>query len=239
MINIVLGIVQGFTEALPISSSGHLYIISKILGKDISSLTIEIMANTGSLIAVIIYYRHKIKDIFLDKNYIIKIVIGTIPAVMFGLLFKDILESNINTKLIGIAFIITSLFLYLVKDKNGEKNNVSILDSLIIGLYQAVALVPGISRSGSTIIGGLNQNLERETAFDYSFMLYIPISIGSLVLGIEDVSGNINEYLVIIVVSAIFTYISIILFSKVIKNGKLLIFSIYTLVLGLITFFII
>ena len=239
MINIVLGIVQGFTEALPISSSGHLYIISKILGKDISSLTIEIMANTGSLIAVIIYYKHKIKDIFLDKNYIIKIVIGTIPAVMFGLLFKDILESNINTKLIGIAFIITSLFLYLVKDKNGEKNNVSILDSLIIGLYQAVALVPGISRSGSTIIGGLNQNLERETAFDYSFMLYIPISIGSLVLGIEDVSGNINEYLVIIVVSAIFTYISIILFSKVIKNGKLLIFSIYTLVLGLITFFII
>ena len=195
------------------------------------------MANAGSLIAVIFYYRNKIK--YIDKNYILKIVIGTIPAIIIGFIFKDILENIISTKLIGIAFIITSLFLYLVKDKNGKRKEVSEKDSLIIGLYQAVALIPGISRSGSTIIGGLNQDLDRETAFDYSFMLYIPVSIGSLVLGLKDVSSDINEYLVIIIVSAIFTYISIILFSKAIKNGKLLIFSIYTLVLGLITFFII
>ena len=237
MINILLGIIQGFTEALPISSSGHLYIISKLLGKNISNFNIEIMANAGSLIAVIFYYRNKIK--YIDKNYILKIVIGTIPAIIIGFIFKDILENIISTKLIGIAFIITSLFLYLVKDKNGKRKEVSEKDSLIIGLYQAVALIPGISRSGSTIIGGLNQDLDRETAFDYSFMLYIPVSIGSLVLGLKDVSSDINEYLVIIIVSAIFTYISIILFSKAIKNGKLLIFSIYTLVLGLITFFII
>lgn len=239
MINILLGIIQGFTEALPISSSGHLYIISKLLGKNISNFNIEIMANAGSLIAVIIYYRHRLKNIVSDKDYMLKIVIGTIPAIIIGFIFKDILENIISTKLIGIAFIITSLFLYLVKDKNGKRKEVSLKDSLIIGLYQAVALIPGISRSGSTIIGGLNQDLDRETAFDYSFMLYIPVSIGSLVLGLKDVSSDINEYLVIIIVSAIFTYISIILFSKAIKNGKLLIFSIYTLVLGLITFFII
>lgn len=239
MINILLGIIQGFTEALPISSSGHLYIISKLLGKNISNFNIEIMANAGSLIAVIIYYRHRLKNIVSDKDYMLKIVIGTIPAIILGFLFKDILENIISTKLIGIAFIITSLFLYLVKDKNGKRKEVSVKDSLIIGLYQAVALIPGISRSGSTIIGALNQDLDRETAFDYSFMLYIPVSIGSLVLGLKDVSSDINGYLVIIIVSAIFTYISIILFSKAIKNGKLLIFSIYTLVLGLITFFII
>ena len=251
MIIILLGIIQGFTEPLPISSSGHLYLISKLFNLKTDNLSLEIIVNFGSLLAVLFYYKSKIKLLLKgtfnyvinrenksDFLYFIRIVTGTIPAVIIGGLFKDYIEKYINSKLIGIAFIITSLLLFLIKDKKGEKNNISFIDSIIIGFYQVLALVPGISRSASTIVGCMNQNLDRDTSFDYSFMLYIPVSLGSFILSIKDFSFNIT-YVFSIILSAFFTYISLILFSKAIKNGKLIIFSIYTLIIGLISFFII
>ena len=249
MLYIILSIIQGITEPLPISSSGHLYLISNIFNINTNNLSFEIITNFGSLIAVLFYYRLKIKELFKGTyNYIQKkesnksfkdltmIVTGTIPAIIIGGLLKDYIEKIINIKIIGIAFIITSLFLYLIKDKKGKKNSISFKDSMIIGLYQAIALFPGISRSGSTIVGCMNQDLDRETAFDYSFMLYIPVSIGSFILNIKDFSFS-PIFILCITLSAITTYISLKLFSKVIKNGKLFIFSIYTLIIGLFCFF--
>lgn len=251
MILIILGIIQGFTEPLPISSSGHLYIISKLIDLKTDDLSLEIIVNFGSLIAVLFYYKSKIKTILkgsfnylkfkedkTDFIYLIRVVTGTIPAVIIGFFFKDMIEKYISSRLIGIAFIITSLLLYLIKDKKGKKNKISLLDSIIIGFYQAIALIPGISRSASTIVGCMNQDLDIETSFDYSFMLYIPVSIGSFILNLKDFRLSFI-YLISIIFSAIFTYISLKLFSKIIKNGKLIIFSIYTLIIGLISFFII
>ena len=249
MIYIVLSIIQGIMEPLPISSSGHLYLISNYFNINTNNLSFEIITNFGSLIAILFYYRIKIKELFKGtynyiKNkennnsfkYLLMIVTGTIPAIIIGGLLKDYIEKNINIKLIGIAFIITSLFLYLIKDKKGYKKTISLKDSIIIGLYQSIALFPGISRSGSTIVGCMNQDLDRETSFDYSFMLYIPVSIGSFILSIKDLNFS-PIFLFCIILSAITTYISLKLFSKIIKNGKLFIFSIYTLIIGLFCFF--
>lgn len=257
---VLLGFIQGFTEPLPISSSGHLKIFRCLFNDSVlNDLNFEIIVNLGSLIAIIFLYRKTIKRIIVDSilylktkninyknsfNYLIMIIIGTIPACIIGLLVKDIIEHYFNIKLVSIALLITSLFLYLVKDKDGYKKEIKIKDAVIIGLYQAVALIPGISRSGSTIVGCLNQDLEKETSVNYSFMLYIPISIATSILGLKDLLTSSNKsltmpYFISLIVSCIVTYFSTKLFIKIIKEKKLIIFSIYCLIVGLITFFVI
>lgn len=257
---IILSIIQGFTEPLPISSSGHIRIIKSIINDGVlSDLNFEIIVNFGSLIAIIILYRKEIFNIINDffkyiktKNKIYKenykhawmIVIGTIPVMLIGLLIKDFLENYFTTKFIGLALILTAFLLYLIKDKNGykTKKDITIKDALIIGLYQSIALLPGISRSGTTLVGSINQNLTRKDALNYSFMLYIPVSIGSAILGVTDIitSQNINElivpYILSAIISGIVTYYSAKLFINITKKGKLIYFSIYCLIIGLIVF---
>lgn len=257
---LILGFIQGFTEPLPISSSGHLKIFRYLFNDNVlNDLNFEIIVNFGSLIAILFLYKKTLKQIISNSilyirtkndsykksfNYVIMIIIGTIPAGILGILFKDIIEGYFNIKLVSIALLITSLFLYLVKDKDGYKKEIKIKDAIIIGLYQAVALFPGISRSGSTIVGCLNRDIEKETSINYSFMLYIPISIATSILGIKDLLTNTNKSLIIpysisLIVSSIVTYFSTKLFIKIIKEKKLIIFSIYCLIVGLITFFVI
>ena len=254
---IILSIIQGFTEPLPISSSGHLKIFETILyNKYIPDMNFEIVVNFGSLLGIMFFYRKKIINIIYDflsyikskdkkyKNnfdYGIKIIIGSIPVGLIGLFIKDILEEYSSIKLVGISLIITSFFLYLIKDKIGYKNkeHMSYLDAFIIGLYQVFALIPGISRSGATITGCMNQNLTREAALNYSFMLYIPISLAGLIVSIKDInlSTILYPYSICIIVSAIITYFSTKLFINIMKNGKLIYFVIYCLISGLFVFF--
>lgn len=257
---IILGIIQGFTEPLPVSSSGHLRIIESIINdKMFDDLNFEIIVNFGSLIAIIIIYRDEIlsiiKDFFiyilkkentskLNFNYSIKIIISTIPVIIVGFIIKDKIEDYFSIKFIGLALLMTSFLLFIIKDKIGykTKENITFKDSIIIGFYQVIALLPGISRSGTTLVGCMNQNLTRETALNYSFMLYIPVSIGSLILGLADLlKSNINgllvPYLVSFFVSAIVTFYSTKLFINITKKGKLIYFSIYCLIVGLIVIF--
>ncbi len=255
---IILSIIQGITEPLPISSSGHIKILETIFNNSfIQDLDFEIIVNFGSLIAILFLYRKKIYEITIDffryiKNkdykyktnydYVIKIIIGTIPVLIFGLFIKDILEKYSNIKIIGISLVITSFFLYIIKDKIGykDKEKITYLDALKIGFYQVFALIPGISRSGSTITGSLINNLTRETALDYSFMLYIPVSIGSTIIGIKDIniSNLLWPYSIYILISSIVTYYSAKLFIDIMKKGKLIYFVIYCLVTGLLVFFL-
>ena len=256
---IILGIIQGFTEPLPISSSGHLMIFKKMFKTEIlNDMNFEIFVNFGSLIAIIFLYKNEIKDIIKDFFLYIKtkdkkhynnfrysylIIIGTIPAAIIGIFLKDFIENNFTVKIVGLMFIITSLLLYSIKDINGfkNKNEISILDSIKIGLFQSLALIPGISRSGSTIVGALKSNLNKETALNYSFMLYIPISIASFILGILDIKSNISSlfipYLISSIMSFITTYYSAKIFINIIKKGKLIYFSIYCFLLGIFTYF--
>ena len=259
---LILGIVQGFTEPLPISSSGHLRIFKSIFNSEVlSDMNFEIMVNFGSLIAILVLYRKEIGSIIKDffcylktknKKYEVNykyawlIVVGTIPAALLGLFVKDFIEEYFTTKLVGAMLIITSILLFMIKDIKGnkEKKDMTVLDALKIGLFQVVALLPGISRSGSTVVGGMKSNLTRETALNFSFMLYIPISIASMFLGVSDLisSGNLNEllipYTVSMIAAGIVTYFAAKLFIDIMKKGKLIYFSIYCFIVGLVTFII-
>ncbi len=257
---LILGIIQGFTEPLPISSSGHLRIFKTIFNSEVlSDMNFEIIVNFGSLVAILVLYRKEIisiiKDFFMyiktkeDKyktnyKYAWLIVIGTIPAAIFGILIKDLIESYFTTKLVGLMLIITALLLYIIKDIKGKKSkeDITIIDAIKIGLFQVIALLPGISRSGSTVVGGMISNLKRDTALNYSFMLYIPISVASMFLGITDLikAPNLNSlmipYIVSMIAAGIVTYFSAKLFINIMKKGKLIYFSIYCFIVGLITF---
>lgn len=257
---IILGMVQGFTEPIPVSSSGHLAIFKKLINSSVlNDLNFEIVVNFGSLIAIIFFFRKDIikliKDFFLyiktkkqefysGFKYCLLIIIGTIPAGIIGLLFKDVIEKfSSNLKLIGFSLLITSLFLFLIRNFKGKKEDEDITykDALIIGLFQCVALLPGISRSGATIVGAMLLRLKRDSAFKFSFMLYIPISLATLTLGIKDiVESSLNSttmlyYLIGMIVAGIITYFSTKLFKDIMKKGKLIWFVIYCLIVGVLT----
>lgn len=159
------------------------------------------------------------------------------------MLAKDIIESISSVKIVGISLLITSLMLFLVKDIKGkkEKKDMTFKDALIIGLFQVVALFPGISRSGSTLVGGMSRNLERETAFKYSFMLYLPISIATMLLGVLDIMENpisstlILPYILGMIAAGIVTYFSIRWFKNIMEKGKLKYFVYYCFIMGIIT----
>lgn len=255
----ILGLIQGFTEPIPVSSSGHLVIFNALLNvEELNDLNFEIFVNFGSFIAICLFYRKEIIDIIKDFFMYIKtkdkkheinykyawlIVIGTIPAGIVGILAKDIIETISSVKIVGVSLLITAMMLFMVKDIKGdkEKKDMTFKDALIIGLFQVIALFPGISRSGSTLVGGMSRNLERETAFKYSFMLYLPISIATMMLGVLDVLENpisntlIHPYILGMVSAGILTYFSIRWFKDIMQKGKLKYFVYYCLVMGIIT----
>lgn len=267
LVYLILGIFQGLTEPIPVSSSGHILIIQTLLQKAATEVTIDFstlatITNLGSLVAIIILFREKIFDLVKsfftyifqkdsrkklkqDYNHCWKIVLATIPAGLMGLVatvfdLLDTLEENV--KFVGLTLLITSVFLYLIKDFKGKKDekDISWKDAFIIGLYQMIAIIPGISRSGSTIVGGMFQGLKRETAFNFSFILYIPISIATSLLGIKDLielsvsSQTWILYTIAAIASGIFTYICTKWFAKIVKEGKLIYFSIYCLIVGIL-----
>ena len=255
----ILGLIQGFTEPIPVSSSGHLVIFNALLNvEELNDLNFEIFVNFGSFIAICLFYRKEIIDIIKDFFMYIKtkdkkyetnykyawlIVVGTIPAGIVGILAKDIIESIASVKIVGVSLLITAIMLFMVKDIKGEKEkkNMTFMDALVIGLFQVIALFPGISRSGSTLVGGMSRNLERETAFKYSFMLYLPISIATMLLGVLDVIENpisntlVLPYILGMITAGILTYFSIRWFKDIMQKGKLKYFVYYCLVMGIIT----
>lgn len=255
---IILGIIQGFTEPIPVSSSGHVMILNNLLNTNIDIGLLAIMTNFGSLLAILFLYRKRIATLFIDffshiktkdkktqnnYKYCLYLIIATIPAGIMGLVVTklgifDVLEKNI--KFVGITLLITAGFLFLIRNIKGEKdnNNITLKDAIIIGLFQVVALIPGISRSGATIVGGMSRNLKRETAFDFSFLLYIPISIATTILGFKDLlTNNLNTtiiiyYTIATIIAGIVTYFATKWFRNVVKEGKLIYFVIYCLIVG-------
>jgi len=187
---IILGIVQGLTEFLPVSSSGHLVLLQKIFNIEEGALTFDIALHLATLIAVLLVYRKKILGML--KNPFSKlplyIVIGTIPVAVFGLLLNDLIESFFETgATLGAGFIFTGLVL-MYADSTGEKikklEQMNIKDPLLIGTSQAVAMLPAVSRSGMTISTALALGIERKTAADFSFLLSIPAILGAVVVDV-------------------------------------------------------
>lgn len=257
---IFLGIVQGVTEALPISSSGHLLIVKNLLDVNVDFDTLAIITNFGSLLAVIIVFWKDIvklingffKYLFTDNKetkqefrYCFLIIIACIPAGLVGVIVSklNLLNSiSENVKIVGISLLITALGLFLIRKFDGIKkdNNLKPMDAIKIGLFQILGLFPGISRSGSTIVGGMCSGLSRDTAFKFSFILYIPMSLAATLLEITDlfettISSTMWLYYIIATALAfIFTLLTIKLFRKLVNEGKLWIFSIYCLIVGIL-----
>lgn len=255
---IIIGIVQGIAEVLPISSSAHLIIFSKILGLE-NNLAFEIFLHLGSLFAVIMFLRKKILKLLLNVyKYLIKkqkefkkdflyfcyILLSTLIVVIVTVLFNDYLEVvNNYVWLVGIFLIINGimLFIFFNNDKKNNRENLNYKDAICIGLFESIAILPGISRSGACLIGGRVRKLDNETSGDYTFMLFIPAVIGGFVLKVRNISelvinNNIICYITCFIITSITTFISFMFLLKIIKKGKLSYFGYYCVILGLLTF---
>ncbi len=238
---IILAITQGITEFLPISSSGHLAVLQILWNLPKSSITFDALLHFGTLGAILAVFWQEIKRIFYSKNWqLIKlIIIGTIPAVIFGVLFQTKIEQSfVSLKFIGLSFLITALFLLLTKFSKAQKDTISWSDALIIGIAQAVALFPGISRSGFTISAGLLRKLKPEIAFKFSFLLALPVIFGAVILQLPAlIQQGENSYLlggIGMLISFFIGIISLKILEKILKRGKYFWFSLYLIILSMV-----
>ncbi|MBS4173175.1 undecaprenyl-diphosphate phosphatase [Bacillus sp. FJAT-49736] len=242
----ILGIIQGLTEFLPISSTGHLFIGRHLFGLDEAGLFLDTMLHVGTLLAVLVVYKddllHIVKHPFSKLTKIM--IVGTIPAVIAGFLFKDFFDSISKSGVtIGWEFLATGAILWWAEasKKNGSKKleDIRYSDALIIGTFQAAAIFPALSRSGLTIAAGLVRKLDRETAAYFSFLLSTPAILGGIVLQGKDLftgqaeSISLTSLLFGTIASAIFGYFAIVGMINFLKKKSLKIFAYYVWGLGL------
>lgn len=214
---IILGIVEGITEFLPISSTGHLIIASALLNMNFSAAlegTFEIFIQLGAVLAVVIFYRHdfihQFKTVGSDpavRRLWMGMIIGTIPAALTGILFRDYVKQVLfNPVVVAVSLIIGGVLFLIIERRPVRKEDlttsvtdITIRQAVTIGLIQAIALIPGVSRSAMSIFGGLFSGLDRQTATKFSFYLAIPTLGGAtltdLLLSLSDINGNDLIYL--------------------------------------------
>ena len=193
---ILLGVLQGITEWLPISSSGHLALVQNFSGLDVP-VVFDVFLHIGTLVAVCVVYRKDIVAMLLallkldfksrEFNTVLLIVLAMIPTAIIGFSFKPFFESMFKSNLqIGAALVVTGLLLYVASRKKTENKEASPLSSLIVGIAQGISVAPGISRSGTTISAGLLQGIDAKEAARFSFLLSIPAIIGAAAFELKD-----------------------------------------------------
>ena len=240
---LILSAIQGISEFLPVSSAAHLVLVSKYYAFTNQSLLIDICLHLGSLLAIIIYFRNDLFNFIKNKNFIIKILIGTIPIIPVGfIIYQTGLISQLrNLEVIGWMSLIFGILLY-VSDKSKVTKKIETeftnKSAIIIGLFQVLALIPGVSRSGVTITSGRMLGFNRFDSAKISFFLSIPTLAAASIIGIYNVyregSTELNFLAIVAVIfSFIFSYITIALFFNFIKKFSLNIFIIYRIALSL------
>ncbi len=243
-----MGAVQGLTEFLPVSSSGHLVLIQNLLGMKSSQLLFDISVHTGTMIAVIIFFAKDIINILNPKHPDIKmialIITGSVPTAVIGLSLKDAAENFFSSPfLAALMLIITGIILWLTKyaKKNGNQE-ISTKRAIMIGIVQGLAVIPGISRSGSTITAGIFSGIEKNSAAKFSFLLSIPAVAGAQLLSIKDFPTSsdlsVNVILIGVFISFITGYAALSFLMKVIKKGNLYYFAPYCWIIGIAAIFI-
>ena len=266
---ILLGLIQGLTEFFPVSSSGHLVIAKYFLKLNLPGAAFEAFLHFGTIVAVVVLFRKDIKELviaFFDSIYNLSrgekisnifknnlssklawyLVISTIPAAIIGYTFSSYFEMLFSEPIIAAFMLtITGAFLWYGNKKflGGTKNisKITCKDAIIIGVAQALAIFPGISRSGLTVIAGLSRNLDREFAAKYSFILSIPIIIGASIFKMGEMSSlNIDLNIMVLsgLVAAISSYGAMKIFIGLLKNRKIYFFSYYLWVLSGLTIII-
>ncbi|QTA79427.1 Undecaprenyl-diphosphatase [Desulfonema limicola] len=265
---VILGVIQGLTEFLPVSSSGHLVIFQYLFGLREAELFFDICVHMGTLAAVIIFFRKEIGSILVslfnlfkliknkeallaginsdqDIKMAVLIIIGSVPTAIIGLGFHKIAEQLFSSIfLVGCMLIITGTFLWSsLWVKNDRKNiaEFTIKDALIIGFVQGLAILPGISRSGSTITMGLFLGLNKETSARYSFLLCIPAIIGAQILSIKDLGTEVSFNINVIagaLTAGIVGYFALVLLVFIVNKGRMHLFAPYCWFVGAIALFI-
>ncbi len=261
----ILGLIQGISEFLPISSSGHLAITGKLMGMDPeadSLLSFNILLHVATLVAVFIVYKKDIWEMikaffamigdvckgkglrlreFTYRRLIVMLIVATLPAVVAALLLGDIIENPALWQ-IGIFLIITAILLFLSEKLAGgniDIEQMSVKRAFCVGCFQGLGTLPGISRSGSTIVGGLFSGLDKKTAVRFSFLMSIPAILGALVLDIKDMFSATSQTLsflpvaVGMITAAVSGYFAIKFLLKIVEKSKLSYFSIYCVLAGI------
>ena len=248
----LLGLVQGLTEFLPVSSSGHLALGQAILDIQTEDVTFEIIVHFGTLLAVITALRERIVDLAVgclrrDQRawYMIFLLgVGTVPAAVLGVFFKDLLEAAFNSPMAVSGFlIVTGGILWSTRFTKGERQEITLLDAVLMGCSQALAVLPGISRSGSTISMGLWRGLDGREAATFSFLLSIPIILGATALQVVDMLEHPLEpgALWTLIIGALVAYVSGVFAIRwllgLLSGGRFAQFAYYCWLAGLIGVF--
>jgi len=248
---IVLGVIQGLTEFLPVSSSGHLELGKVILGDDSvseQSMLMTVSLHAATALSTIFVFWKDIKSIFFgvfdkegneQRNYVLKIIVSMIPAVCIGLFFEDFIESlfSRNVLLVGLMLLVTGLILFIADKTKRTDRKVGFKDALLIGIAQAIAILPGISRSGATISTSVILGIDREASARFSFLMVIPLIFGKMAKDLLDGSYTAVESNGIpLIVGFIAAFVTGILACKlmigIVKKSKLEYFSYYCFVVG-------
>jgi len=244
----LLSIIQGISEFLPISSAAHLILVSNIYEFKNQSLIIDISLHLGSLLAILFYFRDDIFNFSKNKNLFYKIIIGSLPLIIIGYLLytSNIINYFRDVKVIAWATLFFGILLYIAdKNKFLKKIDIdfNIKSVLIIGFFQVLALIPGVSRAGITITAGRILGFNRTDSAKISFYLAIPALIGASVLGIKDLFNESIDFNILVLLgiflSFIFSLLTIKIFLKFIKNFSLNVFVVYRLFLATVLFYII
>jgi undecaprenyl-diphosphatase len=242
--SIILGIVQGLTEFIPVSSSGHLAVLQSFF-PDFSQpgVLFDAVLHLGTLTAVLFYFRKRFYQIIMDVKLVLLVITASVPTGVIGFMFKEKFEQMFSdVRLVGAAFIITgAVLLFADRMKKGKKQikETTYLDALIIGLVQGIAIIPGISRSGSTISAGLFRRFNRKFAMEFSFLLSVPAILGAVLLQLRHVfkqgaAAQIHfaPYCLGFLAAAVIGYFTIRILLNFLQKQKLYIFSIYLWIVG-------
>lgn len=259
---VVLAIIQGLTEFLPVSSSAHLILPAQLLGWQDQGLAFDVAIHIGTLLAVVWYYRSYLTKMTVgtwqgvqtrqlndDLRLALLLVWATLPAIIFGFLFKDMVaEHSRSVPVIACTTLLFGALLWLADARGSQRVSlvaVGLGIATVIGLAQALALIPGTSRSGITITAALLLGLRREDAANFSFLMSIPVILGAVVLMAKDLASapqifSLIQLLVATVVAAVVAYLTIAFFIRLVSKLGMLPFVIYRLLLGavLVLFFI-
>ncbi len=267
---IILGIVQGLTEFIPVSSSGHLVLVPHFLGWQFTkeqAFIFDVLVQWGTLLSVFIYFWQDlttiarafvqgiVQGIFQRKPLVDPdakmgwyLIVATVPAVVFGLLGKDLIEHAFaSAKMTGYFLFLTAILLVIAElagQRSRSMEEITWLDSLLIGFSQVLALLPGVSRSGATIAGGMTRHLDRSAAARFSFLMSVPVMLGAGVLAFKDLAElpTLNDFLLPLLVgflaALISGYIAIRWLIVYLSKHSLYLFAVYCTVLGLLVLFL-
>ncbi len=251
---IILGITQGLTEFIPVSSSGHLVLMHKLLGVTDSGLAFDVALHVGTLLALVIFFYKDIWQLILgllgknDKSRLaLLLVVATIPAVVVGVLLESAAESAFRSvRLVSIDLIIAAILMLLAerfakrRKRHTKLPDTSTKQALTIGIAQAAAIVPGISRSGATITAGLFTGMDRVAATRFSFLLAMPITFGAIIKvlsgndAISQFSGNADIFLVGIITAFVSGVLAIKFLLNYLSKHSLAVFAYYRILIGLV-----